>query len=365
MVEELTRTVKLSLQPIKKQEKQLDETIQQSKRVAQYIADTAWYGYDYIQTTKTTLHEHTYHHARKSTNLPSAIIQTSRDQAINAIKAGVEKIKNNEKTTKPHFQSNILNLDNRCITYNQKSATITTNQGRIKIDYKLPNKKNTPQDKYYHSKEWEKKQAQVKKEKDDYYLLVTVRKEIKSDQAEDHKVLGVDLNARGSIAVTNTGKYYNIEHINHYRRELEKHRRSLQSHGGNEAHKTIQRLGEKETTRTNQYLHTVSKAIIQEALVKNKNTIALENLNGISDILSSELDNWCFDKLKNYIEYKAKEHGLTVEIINPEDTSKTCSKCQGKNTTRSENRLECKDCGYENHADYNAAKNIARSASDH
>ncbi|ELY51408.1 transposase, IS605 OrfB family protein [Natronorubrum bangense JCM 10635] len=68
---------------------------------------------------------------------------------------------------------------------------------------------------------------------------------------------------------------------------------------------------------------------------------------------------WAFRRLYGYVEYKADEHGLEVVQVDPRNTSKRCSTC---GFTHDENRhqesFECQQCGYENHADYNAAKNI-------
>jgi transposase len=51
--------------------------------------------------------------------------------------------------------------------------------------------------------------------------------------------------------------------------------------------------------------------------------------------------------------------GIDVGQVDPENTSRRCSHC---GFTHPDNRegesVECLKCGYENHADYNAAKNI-------
>ncbi|MFW6072145.1 MAG: zinc ribbon domain-containing protein [Thermoplasmatota archaeon] len=68
---------------------------------------------------------------------------------------------------------------------------------------------------------------------------------------------------------------------------------------------------------------------------------------------------WAFNKLYQYVEYKAREHDIQVKQIDPKNTSRICSKCGhiDKNN-RSKERFKCKKCGYELHADYNASKNI-------
>ncbi len=56
---------------------------------------------------------------------------------------------------------------------------------------------------------------------------------------------------------------------------------------------------------------------------------------------------------------EAEEKGIDVKQINPENTSKRCSKCGHiDRNNRHREKFECQNCGYELHADYNASKNI-------
>jgi transposase len=61
-----------------------------------------------------------------------------------------------------------------------------------------------------------------------------------------------------------------------------------------------------------------------------------------------------------YLTYKARECGISVVSVNPEDTSRQCADCghvaESNRPTRSE--FECERCGTSANADYNAAKNI-------
>jgi transposase len=70
---------------------------------------------------------------------------------------------------------------------------------------------------------------------------------------------------------------------------------------------------------------------------------------------------WAFERLFTYVEYKAAAEGLFVETVSPEYTSLRCAEC---GYTDDENRprrdeFVCRECGNRNHADYNAAKNVA------
>ena len=52
--------------------------------------------------------------------------------------------------------------------------------------------------------------------------------------------------------------------------------------------------------------------------------------------------------------------GVLVELVDPRNTSRTCSKCGHceKGNRRNQSEFWCRSCGSEAHADINAAENI-------
>ena len=98
-------------------------------------------------------------------------------------------------------------------------------------------------------------------------------------------------------------------------------------------------------------------------------TIVLKNLTDIRKrskmrkrtATSRRVHSWSFAKLKGFIEYKAEERGCTVVAVDPRHTSQACSRCRqsARNNRRSRGRFVCRKCGFELHADLNAARNIA------
>ncbi len=107
-------------------------------------------------------------------------------------------------------------------------------------------------------------------------------------------------------------------------------------------------------------LHRISNDLVAEARENDCSVIAFEELTDIRERTGASWGHkWAFDHLYDYVEYKAEEYGIAVEQIDPENTSRRCSHCGFTNLdNRDGEAFECLKCGYANHADYNAAKNI-------
>ena len=93
--------------------------------------------------------------------------------------------------------------------------------------------------------------------------------------------------------------------------------------------------------------------------------IVLENLEGMSNLGNYSVENrrfneWTYYRQSEAITDKAEPFDIPVETIDPAHTSQVCSRCGSEDTRRSGVHFECRACGYEQHADANAAVNIAK-----
>ena len=71
-------------------------------------------------------------------------------------------------------------------------------------------------------------------------------------------------------------------------------------------------------------------------------------------------NSWSFHQLRSFIEYKAREAGIPVIVIDPYNTSRECPNCHaitGKNRPE-RSRFRCISCGLEEEADLIASINI-------
>jgi len=95
--------------------------------------------------------------------------------------------------------------------------------------------------------------------------------------------------------------------------------------------------------------------------------IVLGNLKGIrrngrGRAFNRKLNNgFPYHRLSQFIEYKARWHGIRVIKISERNTSKTCHRCKHRGL-RVGSLFKCPNCGYICNADYNGAMNILKRA---
>ena len=197
-----------------------------------------------------------------------------------------------------------------------------------------------------------------------------------SRELDENTVVGVDLGiavpAVCGLNNSNVKKQFigSKEDFLRIRTQLQAQRKRLQKnvkitnggHGRNKKLKALDKLSNKERNFVKTYNHYVSKQVIDFALKNNAKYINMEDLSGFNTN-KFILRNWSFYELQQFITYKAQRYDIEVRKINPYHTSQICSKCghweEGQRDTQ--DHFKCKACGYEDNADFNASKNIAKS----
>jgi putative transposase len=183
--------------------------------------------------------------------------------------------------------------------------------------------------------------------------------------AEPDGFLGVDLGIV-NVATTSDGTSYSGKVLNRVRHRHARLRAKLQSKGTKSAKRLLKKRSRKETRFAADTSHCISKQIVTEAQRTGRG-IALEDLTGIRARVRLRkpqrvtLHSWAFAQLGHFTAYKARRAGVALAYVDPAYTSQQCSACghtDRKNRPR-QATFHCTSCGFAEHADVNAAKNIA------
>ena len=195
---------------------------------------------------------------------------------------------------------------------------------------------------------------------------------------DEDMVLGVDLGLAVPAYISTNKGYFrqslgSIGEFLRIRTQMQARLKQLQKdvvlarggHGRARKTQALDRLYGKERAWVKTYNHKISKAIIDGAIKNQCKTINLEFLKGYGKKETNDfvLRNWSYFELQQFIEYKAKKNGISVTYIDPYHTSQTCSQCghYEKGQRLNQKNFKCKSCGFEDNADYNASRNIAKS----
>ena len=268
-----------------------------------------------------------------------------------------QKYKNNKD--KPNFKSK--RYDQSYTTNNQGSVKISSNNRYISVP-----KCQRIRIKMHRLFEGTIKSITVSRTTDNkYYMSLLVESEIEPLE-KTNKMIGLDLGIKDLIVDSNGKKYKNHKYLTKSQEKLAKEQRKL-SHmvkGSNNRNKQrikIARLHKKIQNQRNDYLHKLSKRIIDENQV-----IALEDLK-VKDMeqnnkLARNITDASWSRLVSMLIYKANWYGRTViKVPNNYPSSQLCSICGYKNSiTKSLNirKWTCPECGTVHDRDINAAKNI-------
>jgi len=358
------RTAVIKLDTPEGAEPLLRETVEQFKHCANTASEWCWHGDDgFHVTSKAKAETALYDQLKTETDLTANLVQKGIRRAVEAVKSGIERLKRGENTSRPHFSADSVVYDKRSATFHRDHVSLSTVDGRIECEYILPDNAETPPTKYVADEEFEFRMGHLQYRDGDWYLHASMQRETDKtpeSDAEHSTVLGVDLGVN-NLAVASTGTFWSGDEFNHWRREYEKRRSDLQQCGSRYAHENIQSVGRKETGRFEIYLHSVANELLDEAIKNDCSHIVFEDLTHIREEIPEATWQhvWAFRRLYEYVEYKAVEQGVEVVQVDPRNTSNRCSTCGfTHDDNRQQESFECQQCGYENHADYNAAKNV-------
>ena len=136
------------------------------------------------------------------------------------------------------------------------------------------------------------------------------------------------------------------------------------------AKKKLRHLAGREARFRRHENHCIAKRLVTTCKDTGRG-LALENLHGIRNRTTvrrkdrARHTGWAFGQLRAFLDYKAALAGVPVEVVDPRNTSRTCSRCGHceKANRKDQATFVCRHCFSSLHADVNAARNIrARAA---
>lgn len=212
-----------------------------------------------------------------------------------------------------------------------------------------------------------------------YSFAITERNRLNPD-----RVMGIDLGVAtpAYCALNDSLKRKNLSiegqrllktkyQIERRRRATRKHndQRDLRrGHGKTAKFRPLEQIESKWQNFRTTWNHTLAYRIVEFALQEQAGQIHLENLSpGHNGTFLGRM--WPVHELLTMIDNKATEHGIKVSYVNPYKTSQTCSRCGAiaeefsfKDRSRKGfPSFKCEACGFQDNADYNAAKNISKA----
>ena len=200
---------------------------------------------------------------------------------------------------------------------------------------------------------------------DKYYISLLVEVDIKP-LPKTNKAIGLDLGVKDLVIDSNGNKYKNHKYLTKSQNKLAKEQRKLSkmvkgSHNRNKQRIKVARLHKHIQNQRNDYLHKLSKSIVDENQVICIESLLIKNM--MSDPkLARNISDASWSRFVSMLLYKASWYGRCVIKI-PKDypSSQLCSECGYKNSITKDlgiRKWTCPECGSIHDRDVNAAKNI-------
>lgn len=343
------------------------DTVQAWTAACNYLSGVA-FEHDCLSNT-VALHRLSYENVRAQFGLSAQVTAS----AIRQVASKYAAAKTSKRVLKRpvFFRENAVALQGgvrgRDVSFTQSGLSVWTLSGRVKaIAFR-----GEPKLAEYLS-EWQLGDARLYVRKGKVYLSVSFKRDVPDRKLPNDAVIGVD---RGInyLAVVTDGKrqrFFGGGRVKHVRNRFLKTRASLQRKKAQKPTRSIRRQLKRLSGREARFMrdanHVVSKRIIQFAEVTGNPTIAVEALTGIRDRSSKmrkaqrrAINGWAFYQLQFFLEYKAANLGFEIIEIDPAYTSQGCSRCgHTERANRNGHHFLCKACGFELHADLQAARNI-------
>lgn len=343
----------------------LDTTMEQDKLLLQlqeaYLSACNQIVFDVIENrcwNRVALHTFVYSKVRQTSLLGSQMVCNAIFSVCKAYLA--KAILPNEEVPLICFRKGrSVHFDKRTYSIKNEMISLYTLGKRIKV----PMRFGPFQKEYFF--QGIPKEGELISRKGKWYFNLVVDLPDPSPQ-ENTKLLGVDL-GENNVFATSNGTIFGGGKIRHERDQFLAKRRTLQSNGSQSAKQLLKKISGREGRRMRHINHELSKKIVDEAIQQRAGVIVLEDLVNIQKRIKVgkrmriRLHRWSFRQFQTFVQYKAEAKGISIMYVNPAYSSQICSNC-GCLGDRERHLFKC-SCGNQQHADWNASRNLCRFAS--
>ena len=198
-----------------------------------------------------------------------------------------------------------------------------------------------------------------------YYISLLVETDVEPLK-ESNKIVGLDLGIKELVVDSNGHKYKNHKYLTKSQNKLAREQRKLSkmikgSSNRNKQRIKVARIHRHINNQRNDYLHKLSKSIIDENQI-----ICIEDLK-VKDMMSDSklarnISDVSWSRFVSMLIYKADWYDRqVVKVPSTYPSSQLCSKCGYKNSITRDlaiRKWTCPKCGSIHDRDINAAKNI-------
>lgn len=376
---DVTRTIRCKLETSQRKNKQVRLGIDAYQQVARHMANVlpSYRAYEW-----STRNSHMYHHAKRAmpdgdVDFKTTLAQMAMNDVVESFQSWRERGKHGDPPRGEYGNADYLGLrhDDCAIHRNDKGYGVKASF----ISYNPV---------WFHIRAGDYQRQSLDRVADeddaaragsaelhlhdngDLYLHQTVSWPVQVYQPDDvSTVVGVDLNDDPLIcaAVVDSGDVAAVEmesgaEYRHHRERVKRRRSEAMQQGDLKAIKDA-RLQYRRYTE--HITNVASKRAVELAETHAPVAIHLEDLTHYRETADDPIHDWPYAEIQEKIAYKAREVGIPVRMVDPRNTSITCRKCGETNPAMREgDEFECWECGYEVHADVNAAINIATRTSN-
>jgi putative transposase len=184
-------------------------------------------------------------------------------------------------------------------------------------------------------------------------------------QSSEGKAVGIDLGVKDFAITSDGSKYGNPKYYRKYEQKLAKKQNRLAkkqkgSNNRNKARKAVAKVHEKITRCREDFLHKLSRKLVDENQVIVVENLAVKNMVR-NHKLGKSISDCGWGQFCTMLKYKAEWQGKTyIEVDRFFPSSKTCNYClhQMNKLSLDIRSWQCPNCGTIHDRDINAAKNI-------